>query len=339
MTTFTQATLAFAAATTLFGSAAVAQELNLYSSRHYDTDERLYTDFTEATGITINRIEGKADELIARMRAEGANSPADVLLTVDTSRLERAKDAGVLQSIDSAVLEERIPGNLQDSDNQWFGFSQRARIIFYDKNDVTDPPMDYVSLADPAYKGMVCHRSSSNVYSQTLLASIIENHGAEAAKEWAAGMVANFARDPEGGDTDQLRGIISGQCEISVANTYYFARALRIDVDGVSSDIDQISWIFPAQEAEGAHMNLSGGGVAAHAPNRENAIKFLEYLSSDQAQQYFSAGNDEFPAVPGVTLSESVAKLGEFKADDVNLSDVAKNLPEAQKIFNEVGWK
>ena len=339
MTTFTQATLAFAAATTLFGGAAVAQELNLYSSRHYDTDERLYTDFTEATGITINRIEGKADELIARMRAEGANSPADVLLTVDTSRLERAKDAGVLQSIDSAVLEERIPGNLQDSDNQWFGFSQRARIIFYDKNDVTDPPMDYVSLADPAYKGMVCHRSSSNVYSQTLLASIIENHGAEAAKEWAAGMVANFARDPEGGDTDQLRGIISGQCEISVANTYYFARALRIDVDGVSSDIDQISWIFPAQEAEGAHMNLSGGGVAAHAPNRENAIKFLEYLSSDQAQQYFSAGNDEFPAVPGVTLSESVAKLGEFKADDVNLSDVAKNLPEAQKIFNEVGWK
>ncbi|NNK16725.1 MAG: extracellular solute-binding protein [Sulfitobacter sp.] len=321
------------------GSAAVAQELNLYSSRHYDTDERLYTDFTEATGITINRIEGKADELIARMRAEGANSPADILLTVDTSRLERAKDAGVLQSIDSAVLEERIPANLQDSDNQWFGFSQRARIIFYDKNDVTNPPMDYVSLADPAYKGMVCHRSSSNVYSQTLLASIIENHGAEAAREWAAGMVANFARDPEGGDTDQLRGIISGQCEISVANTYYFARALRIDVDGVSSDIDQIGWIFPAEDAEGAHMNLSGGGIAANAPNRDNAIKFLEYLSSDQAQQYFSAGNDEFPAVPGVTLSDSVAKLGAFKADAVDLSAVAKNVPAAQKIFNEVGWK
>jgi iron(III) transport system substrate-binding protein len=321
------------------GSAAAEGDVNLYSSRHYDTDERLYSDFTEQTGITVNRIEGNAYELIARMQAEGANSPADVLLTVDTSRLQRAKDAGVLQSVDSDILEERIPANLQDSDNQWFGFSQRARIIFYDKNDVTEPPMDYLSLADPKYKGMVCHRSSTNVYSQTLLASVIENHGAEAARDWAAGVVANFARDPEGGDTDQLRGLVSGQCEISIANSYYFARALRTDVDGVTAEVDRIGWIFPAQDAEGAHMNLSGGGVAAHAPNRENAVKFLEYLASDQAQVYFSAGNDEFPTVAGVPLSESVAKLGAFKADEVNLSAVAQNLPEAQKIFNEVGWK
>ncbi|MGJ8558138.1 MAG: extracellular solute-binding protein, partial [Sulfitobacter geojensis] len=303
MSFFTKSTTAALAASTLMAGSAFAddaKELNLYSSRHYDTDERLYSDFTEATGITINRIEGKADELLARMQAEGANSPADVLLTVDTSRLARAKEMGVLQSIDNAVLEDRIPGNLQDRDNQWFAFSQRARIIFYDKDEVQNPPMDYVSLADPAYKGMVCHRSSSNVYSQTLLASIIENHGVEAATDWAAGMVANFARDPEGGDTDQLRGIVSGQCDISVANTYYFARALRTDVKGLSADIDQIGWIFPAQDAEGAHMNLSGGGVAAHAPHKENAIAFLEYLSSDQAQQYFSAGNDEFPAVPSV---------------------------------------
>ena len=314
-------------------------ELNLYSSRHYDTDERLYSDFTEATGITINRIEGKADELIARIQAEGANSPADILLTVDTSRLSRAKDAGILQSIDNDVLEARIPSNLQDSENQWFGFSQRARIIFYDKNDVANPPMDYISLADPAYKGLVCHRSSSNVYSQTLLASVIENHGEEAATAWAQGMVDNFARDPQGGDTDQIRGIVSGECDISVANTYYFARAMRKDVSGVTESINQISWVFPAADAEGAHMNLSGGGVAAHAPNRDNAIAFLEYLSSDQAQQYFSSGNDEFPAVEGVALSESVAKLGDFKADTVDLSAVAKNLPTAQKIFNAVGWK
>ena len=331
---------ALAASTVLAGTVqALASELNLYSSRHYDTDERLYSDFTDATGITINRIEGKADELIARMQAEGANSPADILLTVDTSRLERAKNVGVLQSIDSAVLEDKIPANLQDSDNQWFGFSQRARIIFYDKAEVANPPVDYLSLADPKYKGMVCHRSSSNVYSQTLLASIIENHGVETAKAWAAGMVGNFARDPEGGDTDQLRGIVSGQCDISVANTYYFARALRRDVKGLSADIDMIGWIFPAQDAEGAHMNLSGAGVAANAPNRDNAIAFLEYLASDQAQQYFSAGNDEFPAVPGVALSESVGKLGAFKADAVDLSKVAKNVSEAQKIFNEVGWK
>tara|TARA_R110002110_G_scaffold38465_6_gene125490 strand:- start:558 stop:1577 length:1020 start_codon:yes stop_codon:yes gene_type:complete len=326
-------------ATLAAGSATAEGDVNLYSSRHYDTDERLYSDFTELTGITVNRIEGKADELIARMRAEGANSPADILLTVDTSRLQRAKDAGVLQSVDSAVLEDRIPANLQDSDNEWFGFSQRARIIFYDKADVENPPMDYLSLADPAYKGLICHRSSSNVYSQTLLASVIENHGAAAARDWAAGVVANFARDPEGGDTDQLRGLISGQCEISVANSYYFARALRTDVSGVTEDIDRIGWIFPAQDAEGAHMNLSGGGVAAHAPNRENAIRFLEYLASDQAQIYFSAGNDEFPTVEGVALSDSVAKLGPFKADDVSLSVVAQNVPEAQKIFDEVGWK
>ena len=339
--TFLVTTTLTAAVVTLTPLAAAADgELNLYSSRHYDTDERLYSDFTEATGITVNRIEGKADELIARMEAEGANSPADILLTVDTSRLERAKEAGVLQSVDSAVLEGRIPAYLQDSDNQWFGFSQRARIIFYDKTDVENPPQTYADLADPAYKGMVCHRSSTNVYSQTLLASVIEHAGAEAATEWAQGVVDNFARKPQGGDTDQLRGLVSGECDISISNTYYFARSIRRDVDGLPADARaNIGWVFPSQNAEGAHMNLSGGGVAVNAPNRENAIAFLEYLASDQAQQYFSAGNDEYPAVPGVALSPSVAALGLFKPDDVDLSAVAKNVPEAQRIFNMVGWQ
>jgi len=315
-------------------------ELNLYSSRHYDTDERLYSDFTEQTGITINRIEANADELIARMQAEGVNSPADILLTVDTSRLERAKQAGVLQTIDSDVLERRIPASLQDADNQWFGFSQRARIIFYDKTDVENPPLDYLSLADPAYKGLICHRSSTNVYSQTLLSAVIENYGEEAATEWAQGVVNNFARDPQGGDTDQLRAIVSGECDISIANTYYFARALRKDVDGLDAEaMENIGWIFPAQNAEGAHMNLSGGGVAANAPNRENAIKFMEYLASDQAQEYFSAGNDEYPAVAGVGLSPSVAAMGLFRPDAVDLSAVARNVSVAQRIFNRVGWE
>ncbi|WP_339766162.1 Fe(3+) ABC transporter substrate-binding protein [uncultured Pseudosulfitobacter sp.] len=331
-------TLAFA---TLVALPAYADgELNLYSSRHYDTDERLYSDFTEATGITINRIEGNADELIARMQAEGQNSPADVLLTVDTSRLKRAKDAGVLQSVDSDVLENRIPGYLQDADNEWFGFSQRARIIFYDKDRVANPPQTYLDLADPAYKGQVCHRSSTAVYSQTLLAAMIENFGEEEAKAWAQGIVDNFARDPQGGDTDQLRGLVSGECDIAISNTYYFARALRTDVKGLEKDaIANIGWVFPSQNAEGAHMNLSGGGVAVHAPNRDNAVAFLEYLASDKAQEYFSAGNDEYPAVPGVGLSPSVAALGMFKPDDVDLSAVAENVPAAQKIFNEVGWK
>ena len=332
--------LALTAAAVLAPAAHAEGELNLYSSRHYDTDERLYSDFEAATGITINRIEGDADELIARMQAEGANSPADVLLTVDTSRLERAKEAGILQSVDSPVLEARLPSYLQDADNQWFGFSQRARIIFFDKADVAEPPLSYVDLADPKYKGQVCSRSGTNVYSQTLLAAVIENHGEAAAKDWAAGVVANFARDPQGGDTDQLRALVSGECDIAVSNTYYFARALRTAVDGLSAEqMENIGWVFPAQNAEGAHMNLSGGGVAAHAPNRDNAVKFLEYLASDQAQEYFSAGNDEYPAVPGVGLSPSVAALGIFRPDAVDLSKVAKNLPAAQQIFNEVGWK
>ena len=326
----------------LLGTAAPAfadGELNLYSSRHYDTDERLYSDFEDATGITINRIEGNADELSARMAAEGINSPADILITVDTSRLERAKDMGLLQSIDSDVLEVAVPANLQDTENQWFGFSQRARVIFYDKADVTNPPMTYLDLADPAYADLVCIRSSTNTYNQTLLASIIENHGEDVARTWAQGVVDNMARDPQGGDTDQLRGIVSGECEISVSNTYYFARALRRDVDGLSDSIDMIGLQWPSQDGEGAHMNLSGAGVAAHAPNRDNAIAFLEYLASDQAQQYFSAGNDEFPAVEGVALSAEVAALGDFTADDVSLSAVAKQLPLALEIFNDVGWK
>jgi len=315
-------------------------ELNLYSSRHYDTDERLYSDFEEMTGITINRIEGNADELIARMEAEGVNSPADVLLTVDTSRLERAKDAGVLQSIESDVLERRVPGYLQDEDNQWFGFSQRARILFYDKTKVTDPPLTYQDLADAKYEGEVCIRSSSNVYTQTIVAALIEHLGEEAVKDWAQAVVANFARDPQGGDTDQLRGIASGECGVAMSNTYYFGRILRKGDDQITPEqLENIGWVFPNQDSFGAHMNLSGGGVAANAPNRENAIAFLEYLASDQAQEYFSAGNDEYPAVPGVGLSPSVAALGFFKPDDLDASAIAANVPDAQRLLNETDWE
>ncbi|SDY70792.1 extracellular solute-binding protein [Citreimonas salinaria] len=330
----------FALAVAATAAPAFAQgELNLYSSRHYDTDERLYSDFEDQTGITINRIEGNADELIARMEAEGANSPADVLLTVDTSRLQRAKDAGVLQAVESDVLEQRIPGQYQDADNQWFGFSLRGRIIFYAKDRVENPPQTYMELADPAYDDSICIRSSTNTYNQTLLASIIENEGEEAAREWANGIVENMARDPQGGDTDQLRGLVSGECDIAVSNTYYFARAMAEQVDGVSEKIDSIGWVFPNQDSNGAHVNLSGGGLAVNAPNRENAVKFLEYLASDSAQQYFAAGNNEYPAVEGVETTEAVDKLGEFKADDVDLSAVAEHLGQAQEIFNEAGWE
>lgn len=331
--------LALLVAATVSTAAYADGELNLYSSRHYDTDERLYSDFTEATGITINRIEGKADELIARMEAEGANSPVDVFLTVDTVRITRAKELGLLQSVDSDLLEAKIPAYLQDEDNQWFAFSQRARILFYNKDTVENPPATYQDLAKPEYAGKVCIRSSSNVYTQNITAALVAHLGEEAIGDWAKAVVGNFARDPQGGDTDQLRGIVSGECDIAMSNTYYFARAIRKDVSGLSDGLDQIGWVFPNQNDIGAHMNISGGGVAVNAPNKDNAVKFLEYLASEQAQQYFSAGNDEYPAVPGIGLAPSVAQLGIFRPDSIGLSEIADNIGAAQKILAEAGWQ
>lgn len=321
-------------------TARAEEVLNLYSSRHYETDERLYSDFEKQTGIKLNRIEASADELIERIKSEGANSPADVLLTVDAGRLWRADDAGLLQPIESDVLESRIPARLQQRDNHWFGFSQRSRMIFYAKDRVDTPPTTYEALADPVYKGKVCTRSSSNIYMLSLMASMIAHHGEEAAKDWATGLYANRARDPEGNDTAQLKGLVSGQCDIVVANSYYFARAIRRTVEGLSeSERANIGWVFANQDGRGAHMNISGGGVVKTAPHKDNAVKFLEYLASDKAQEYFSAGNDEFPAVDGVPLAPSAASLGEFKPDDLNLSALGENQPMAQKIYDEVGYR
>lgn len=338
--TMTAALLATAMALPAATAAYAEGELNLYSSRHYDTDERLYSDFEEMTGITINRIEGNADELIARMEAEGANSPADIFLTVDTVRLSRAKDLGLLQPVESEVLEAAVPAYLQDDDNEWFGFSQRSRILFYDKTDVENPPMTYQDLASPEYEGMICIRSSSNVYTQNIVAALIAHLGQDAVQDWATGVVGNFARDPQGGDTDQLRGIASGECDIAMSNTYYYARALRKGDDQMSAEaMENIGWVFPNQNDIGAHMNISGGGVAANAPNKDNAVKFLEYLASEQAQEYFSAGNDEYPAVPGVGLSRSVATLGIFRPDTIDLADIADNIDGAVEVLNQSGWQ
>ncbi len=314
-------------------------ELNLYSSRHYDTDERLYSDFEAETGITINRIEAKADALIERMIAEGRNSPADILLTVDAGRMWRAADAGLLAPVESASLERTIPVHLRHPDGLWFGFSQRARVFFYDKEDVADPPRTYEELADPKYKGLVCTRSGSNIYMLSLMASVIDAHGEDAAKAWAEGLWANRARDPQGGDTDQLRAIVSGECDIVISNTYYFARALAGDVDGVTGGIERIGWVFPNQSDRGTHVNISAGAVAAHAPNRDNAIRFLEYLASPTAQAYFSDGNNEYPAVPGIALGGPVAQLGLFRQDDLNLSVLGENQAKAQAIYDAVGYE
>lgn len=313
--------------------------VNLYSSRHYETDERLYSAFTEATGITVNRIEDKAGALIKRIKAEGDASPADILLTVDAGRLWQADQGGLFQPVISEALSNSIPAQYRHPDGHWFGFSTRARIIFFDKARVENPPQTYEELADPKYKGLVCTRSSSNIYMLSLMSSVIERNGEDKAKAWAEGLYANRARDPQGGDTDQLRGIASGECAIAVANSYYFARAIRRDVRDLSGSTDKIGWVFPNQDGVGAHVNISGAGVVANAPNRENAIKFLEYLASETAQAYLAAGNDEYPVVDGAAKASSVASLGEFKADAVNLTVLGENQPIAQRIYDEVGYK
>ncbi|PWR03221.1 Fe(3+) ABC transporter substrate-binding protein [Meridianimarinicoccus roseus] len=323
----------------LSAAAPALADVNIYSARHYDRDDELYAAFTEATGIEVNRIEGDSDELIARMQAEGANSPADVFLTVDAGRIWRADEAGLLAAVDSDVLNARIPDYLRHPDGHWFAVSQRARVIFYAKDRVDTPPRSYEELADPAYAGQICIRSSSNVYNQSLLASIIEADGPEAAQDWAEGVRANMAREPQGGDTDQLRGIVSGECDIAVANTYYFVRGLAEDVDGLSGGIDNIGWVFPNQGGRGTHTNIAAAAILKTAPNPEDAVAFLEFLTTDFAQQHFANQNYEYPAVPGVALGQDVAKLGLFVPDTATgVAAYGENAAQAQQIFNTVGW-
>jgi iron(III) transport system substrate-binding protein len=321
------------------GLPAQAQEvLNLYSARHYQTDDALYAGFTEKTGIEVNRIEGESDALIERIKSEGANSPADVFVTVDAGRLWRAEEAGLFQPVESEVLNKAIPENLRHPDGLWFGFSTRARLVYYDKTKIQPGEIKtYEDLADPKWKGKVCIRSSSNVYNQSLLSALIDAHGEAGAKEWAEGVVGNMARNPVGGDTDQIRGIGAGECEIAVANSYYFARLLADPAE--KELVDKIGWVFPDQDSRGTHVNVSGAGVLKNAPHKEAAVKFLEYLASPEAQRYFAEGNNEYPVITGVDTTAAVKELGtDFKVDPVNVAVYGSNQPVAQRIFDSVGW-
>ncbi len=321
---------------------AQSQVLNLYSSRHYQTDEALYTNFEKATGIKINRIEAPEDPLLERMKSEGTRSPADVLITVDMGRLLKAQEAGLFQPIKSAALDASIPPELRAPDGSWYGFSVRARPILYAKSKV-DPAQlpDYESLADPKWRGRICVRSSSSPYNISMLSSIIAAHGPLKAEEWAKGVVANMARAPKGGDTDQIKAVGAGECDITVSNTYYFARLLKSDKPEDKALVAKIGVIFPNQtgiNARGTHINISGAGVAKYAPNKANAIKFLEYLATPEAQSYFANGNNEYPVV-GKASNRELDAMGAFKRDPLKMDMVGKNYAAAAQIFDRVGWR
>ncbi len=321
------------------GAQAADTELNLYTARHYQTDEALYANFTKATGIKINRIEGKEDALLERIKNEGANSPADVFITVDASRLAKADELGVFVPVKSAVLDERIPTHLKS--DTWYAFSTRARVIVYNKVDV-DPKLvqNYEDLARPELKGKVCTRSGSHPYNLSLGAALIQHNGAAATETWAKGVVDNFARAPKGGDTDQVRAVAAGECGVAIANSYYVARLINSTKPADQDVMKAVGVIWPNQATWGTHVNVSGGGMLKHAPHKEAARKFLEYLASDEAQAYFANGNNEWPVVPSVKVSNAALdSLGTFRMDGLNVGTLSKTTAEAQKIFDRAGYR
>jgi len=332
---------AAAALASLAPISALAQQqvLNLYSARHYQTDDALYANFTKATGIKINRLDGKEDELVERIRNEGTASPADILITVDAARLEVADTLGLFAPLQSKLLDERIPANLRTP--TWAAFSTRARVIVYNKAAIKPAQVQtYADLAKPAMKGQVCVRSGSHPYNLSLGAAVIAHEGEAATEAWAKGLVANFARSPKGGDTDQIKAVAAGECGVTISNTYYLARMMRSTKPDDQAAMNAVGIVWPNQASWGTHVNVSGAGVLKHAPNKANAVKFMEYLASDEAQAYFADGNNEWPVVRGsVKANATLVAMGTFKPDALPIGDLAKNTVAAQKVFDRAGWK
>ena len=340
------------AATTalLFANGTLAQEqvLNLYSARHYSTDEALYTNFTKATGIKINRVDADDAGILARLKAEGAASPADVILLVDAARLWKGEIDGLFQPVKSKVLDAAIPPQLRskpadNGGNYWFGFSTRARVIVYDKLKVKREDVDtYEKLADPVNKGRLCIRSGSHQYNLSLFGAMVEHLGPAKTEDWLKGLVANMARAPKGGDTDQIKGVASGECGIAVTNTYYLARMMRSSNPEERAIAERVGVVFPNQASWGTHVNIAGGAVARHAKNPANGIKFLEYLASPEAQNYFANGNNEWPAAVGVKVDNAALKAmsgGSFKSETIPVSAVGMNQVKVQQMLDRVGFK
>ena len=323
-------------ASSLFASG----EVNVYSHRHYDSDKLLFKTFEEKTGIKVNVVTAKAEELVSKLAIEGTNTPADVLITADIGNLYEAKDRKLLQAVESKTLEENIPSHLRDDKKEWFGLTKRARVFVYNPAKVNPADLsDYLSLTDAKFKGKVITRSSTNAYNKSLLASIIANHGEAKALEFTKGLVANFSYDPKGSDRDQIRAVAAGDADIAIVNTYYLGVMLngkdQKDIDIANS----VKIFFPAQKTTGTHINISGAGVTLHAKNKENAVKLIEFLSSSEAQSIFAEGNHEYPVNPKVKASGTVASWVTFKEDKIQLNEIGKNTKKAVEIATEGNWK
>jgi iron(III) transport system substrate-binding protein len=327
--------------------AAFAQDkvLNLYSARHYQTDEALYTRFTELTGVRINRVDADDAGLLARLKTEGAASPADVILLVDAARLWRAEVDGLFQPLKSPLLENRIPAHLRGKDDGkgslWFGFSTRARVVVYDKQRVNAADVDtYEKLAAPVNKGRLCTRSGSHPYNLSLFGSMLERLGAPAAEAWLKALVSNMAREPKGGDTDQIRAVASGECAVALTNSYYLARLMRSGAAADRAVMERIGVVFPDQAGAGTHLNIAGGAIARHARNVAAARQFLEYLASDSAQIHFADGNNEWPVVAGVKPNNpALQSFGNFKSETVPISRVGMNQVKVQQMLDRIGYR
>jgi iron(III) transport system substrate-binding protein len=338
----------FLAWATLTTAQAQSNSLNIYSARHYPTDEALYADFTKSTGIKINRVDSDDAGILTRMKAEGSASPADVILLVDAARLWRAEVDGLFLPVKSKLLETAIPENLRAkrSDNggiAWFGLSTRARVIVYDKAKVNASDVDaYEKLASPQFKGKLCIRSGSHPYNLSLFGAMTEHLGPQKTELWLKGLVANMARNPAGGDTDQMKGVASGECAVAVTNTYYLARLMRSTQASDKAMVEKLGVMFPNQASWGTHLNIAGGAVAKHSKNAENALKFLEYLASASAQNHFANGNNEWPAAKGVTFDNPALKSmtgGSFKSEVLPISAVGMNQIKVQQMLDRVGFK
>ncbi|AXH15863.1 Fe(3+) ABC transporter substrate-binding protein [Malaciobacter mytili] len=323
-------------ASSLFAST----EVNVYSHRHYDTDKKLFKMFEEKTGIKVNVVKAEASALIERIENEGKNSPADVLITVDAGRLYQAKEKGILQAIESKYLLDNIPEKLRDKDNQWFALTKRARVTVYKIGSGMHKELStYEDLANPKFKGQIMVRSSNNIYNQSLMAAMIAHHGEEYAVNWAKGVVANMANAPKGNDRYQVKAIANGIGSIAIANTYYIGQMVDNKDLSQAESVKKVKVFFPKFEKGGTHINVSGAGVAKYAPNKENAIKFIEFLASNEAQKLFAQANFEYPVLKGVESSDIVKSWGTFEDDTISINTLGENNKAAVKAFDLAGWK